>query len=398
MKNNVVITYIKAGVEKIANLSKLKELNEDLFDEGYEIDFNKISLIFKKNKKKEIGFKKDIELVYIKNAIFTGTNIFNNENNNIVIILENCIFDCEEINFERGNYQIINPIFRVKSKNKIKIYNCNDVEINGNNKTNINYIESKLVTNLTLSSINEIEKIKVISDDKSKVKLQNINNINDYSINSGSIEINSCKFDFSNLYHNTLYSKELVLKNSNILTDKLILLSNYIYLDNSIITIKSPNNESDKYDYMKFNSFKFPDLEELTLKNSYIKTHKSIIFINLKKLDLDNSSYIETSGKIKIGDYSYKNEVNENFILNKDILQSKSFMRKYLINNLKELNKQYKNEIEKSIIKLERTFDEQIEKEKQDILKVLEKKRVKTKMRVNEYQNNVLYETKVGQF
>ena len=53
-------------------------------------------------------------------------------------------------------------------------------------------------------------------------------------------------------------------------------------------------------------------------------------FINLKKLDLDNNSFIETSGKIKIGDYSYKNELNKKFILNCLILKQNQILNSFL--------------------------------------------------------------------
>ena len=50
------------------------------------------------------------------------------------------------------------------------------------------------------------------------------------------------------------------------------------------------------------------------------------------------------------------------------------------------------------MIKLEKNFNEQIEKENQNIFEVLEKKHKKTKIKVNEYQKKFLYETKIGQF
>lgn len=351
--SSILISYIKNNEEKQVNLLNYEKEKKNLFVPNYEIDLNKFSSLINKKTIKEIGFKEDVEYVHIKNVTFNGTHVFNNDNNNIIIILEDCIFNCDELNLERGTYQIINPHFKSKTKNNIKIYNCKDVEIIGNidnQKTNINIIEAKLTNNLSLISINEIKKLKINTDNNNLI-LDNINNINKYDIHSDYIEIKNCSFNFSNLFHNTLDGEKLSIKNTKISTNKLSLLSKNIELVNSTIKVENESREEDKYDYMIFQSFKFPNLESITLTSSSIITPRSIIFPNLKNIKLDDKSFLQVSGRIKIGEYNYKNEINieKNFILNKDILQSKFFMRKYLINNLKELSKQLTKKVEKKL-------------------------------------------------
>ena len=108
MKNNLSITYIKNGDEKLLTNSIIYRLSiKDLIYLSIEGN-SKFSLIYSKELfRSYLTLKDDIEYICIKNAIFDERLELKCENHDSIFILEDCTFKCNWIDIQNGNYQII---------------------------------------------------------------------------------------------------------------------------------------------------------------------------------------------------------------------------------------------------------------------------------------------------
>ena len=181
MKNNLNITYIKNGQEKV--IPNFQQNRLSIKDFIYLSIQGRSSFGIPYSKElfeKYLTLKDDIEYICIKNAIFDESLELRCENPNSIFILENCTFKCDWIRIDNGNYQIINPTFDVDYKNAIIIFKSQSFQILGNKETFISSINGSFVNDIKLSHIKKIESLELQSD--SKITLDNIGKIDEYKM------------------------------------------------------------------------------------------------------------------------------------------------------------------------------------------------------------------------
>ncbi|MBQ8681644.1 MAG: hypothetical protein IJ509_01890 [Bacilli bacterium] len=384
MKNKPSITYWKNGREKTIT-NKFQ----------YLIDKHNIFKIILSDN----DVLKDVELIHIKNLTFDSAVNFECYNPDTIIILENCTFNGKIIFLQFGNYQLINPKFTNDFEQKIYIIHCGDVEIKANKDTNISYLEVRDTTTITLAAIN---KVKKLVSQTNITRLIDINNLQEYDIQSTNLEIENCSFKFKNLSYNKITTDNFKVKNSNLSIYGNCLPFENIELDNSNIQFKYFNLE----EILKFESaaelfylekdLLLTNLTNLKMKNSSITSNTAIdISPKLEVIELDDTSYLKVNEHIRIGGYKYWNEPkpNQPFILSKNTLENITFKRRILINTLKEVSKQLQLSIEKALAKKEQEEIILLIKEEQKLIdqirqdRIIKQTNIKKKIKQQEQTN-----------
>ena len=100
MNNQKMISYIQKEEEKLknVNLFKKKEITKDIFKTTYQ----------EENNYEFYHIKNEIEYLHLKNIIFNKNSNFVVPDNTI-LILDNCLFKSEKMDFTGGNIEIIHP-------------------------------------------------------------------------------------------------------------------------------------------------------------------------------------------------------------------------------------------------------------------------------------------------
>lgn len=279
--NKGVISYItKDGSEGslIANIFNMKKINKLLSKQGSSYDVSS-----------------NLSLVYFKNIIFDESPYFLAKD--VVVILENCIFNGEKLSINGGYIDIINPII---SSNK-----CN-------------------FSGLLKYGLDGLKKIKVRGADDFRILIDSdkSDRVIDYDIFSKNIEVDGGKANF-----NSIIGGNVCLKNLEVFS--------YIQFRN-IENLYLGNLSFDD----RFAGFILNVRKKLYLSNINfysIPNYFGDIFIECPCIEIGSNVLLATYDLIKINDDVYFPKNGNPIVLSgSDLLgDSKVYSRKVLISILK---------------------------------------------------------------
>ena len=287
-----VISYVaKDGSEGslVVNIINIKKINKLLSKQGSSYDISS-----------------NLSLVYFKNIIFDESPHFFAED--VVVILENCIFNGEKLSIHGGSIEIINPII---SSDKCSFRGVLKYGLDG------------------------LRKIKVCGADDFRVLIDSDKSDRaiDYDIFSKNIEIDGGKANF-----NSIIGGNVCLKNLEVF--------GYIQFRNIENLCLSNLSFEDR-----FAGFILDVRKKLYLSNINfysIPNYFGDIFIECPCIEIGSNVLLATYDLIKINDDVYFSKNGNPIVLNgSDLLEgSKACSRKAFISILKE----YRNLVEQGVL------------------------------------------------
>lgn len=322
MKEQFIIKYIKNGQEYTITNKLQYFLHKKRI-------FNNTSTDYKMG---VYDVLKDVELIHIKNAHFENNFKFECYwNKKIIVILENCTFDCHNVAVDRGCFEFINCTFNESQTNKVETWICQEISIKGNGNTKINNLFIENAEKVNLENITIERNLRIINCDN--VNMNNVETTNSFVIDTNEcLEINNSLLESINS-RKSIIGKQIKIKNSKVTGESLNI-----------------------------------DCENLTLEgNSKVEAKDTLEFSspNLKEIRVDDNSHLKGKN-IQFEIHLYKNENGEPFIINKNTINNIWFQRKNLISVLKEIKIKYAKKI----------FNK-IEEERKEEIKVLNEKEAK---------------------
>lgn len=196
---------------------------EDGMENGVKVNFfNKNNLLKKKLGNVNGGCDfllwkcPNLELIHFKNYVFDDDVKFIGDSVDRVVILDNCVFDCNSIVFENCNVEVINPVFKNSSCVKIKALNMGEFNVSFSDtcKSDLNFIVNGC-SRFSLNGGVDFCNLMVLADE---CFISNFSNYKSFVVSaSNQIKLVDCDINFTSFEQSGLIkTRDLYLENTSI--------------------------------------------------------------------------------------------------------------------------------------------------------------------------------------